>query len=230
MLRGGALPSRPARFDGLLIPGGSGLREPNCLLRISRWLMQNHDRFGRIASICTGVYALAASELCDERQLTTHWRFATDFAMRFPNVTVNADALFLSDGKFHSSGGVAAGLDLALALIEQDYGLRAATHVAQDLVVHLRRTGTQTQFSELLKFQSTAPTRLAEVCAWISGHLGSDLSVASLAQRANLSERQFTRLFLSAFGVSPARYVLRLRLDAARDQLASGATSIEYVA
>jgi transcriptional regulator GlxA family with amidase domain len=229
-LTGDALPEKAPRADLLIVPGGAGLREPQRLARVASWLKANHRQFNRVATVCTGAFALAESGLLDGRQVTTHWRFARDLTARYPRVQVNADALFLSDGKYHSSGGIAASVDLALALIEIDHGARVATSVARELVVFLRRTGAQAQFSEPLKLQAVASDRLSGVCTWAANNLDADLSVTTLAKRAGLSERQFSRLFAASFGASPGHYVTRLRLDAARAALGQPRATIEHVA
>jgi transcriptional regulator GlxA family with amidase domain len=217
----GPAPAR-TRGDLLLVPGGVGVREPQTLGRLAAWLRRNHSGFTRIAAVCTGAYALAESGLVDSRTIATHWAHARDLQRRYPRVRVDADALFLKDGRFYSSGGVTAGIDLALELIEADCGARAAMDVARELVVFLRRTGAQAQFSEPLKLQAAAPGRLKDVCSWAASHLSGDLSVEGLARRAGLSTRQFSRLFREAFGAAPASYVKTLRLDAARTLLAQG--------
>lgn len=229
-LAGDTLTGTAPRADVLIVPGGGGLREPQRLTRVARWLKANHRRFRRIASVCTGAYALAESGLLDGRRVTTHWRFARDLAARYPRVQVEPDALFLNDGKYFSSGGIAAGVDLALSLIELDHGARVATAAARELVVFLRRTGAQAQFSEPLKLQVAASDRLAGVCSWAANNLAGDLSVAALAKRAGLSERQFSRLFASSLGSSPAHYITRLRLDAARTALSQPRATVEQVA
>lgn len=229
-LAGDALPAKAPRADLLIVPGGAGLREPKRLARVARWLKANHRQFRRIASVCTGAFALAESGLLDGRQATTHWRFARELAARYPRVQVNPDALFLNDGKYFSSGGIAAGVDLALALVELDHGARAATTAARELVVFLRRTGAQAQFSEPLKLQVGASDRLSGVCTWAASNLAADLSVTALAKRTGLSERQFSRLFAASFGSSPAHYIARLRLDAARAALSQPRATVEQVA
>lgn len=213
-----------ARADLLILPGGAGVREPRTLKRLAEWLARNQAGFVRIAAICTGAYALAESGLADGRTITTHWAHASDLRRRYPAVTVNSDALFLKDGRFYSSGGVTSGIDLALDLIEADCGARAAMGAARELVVFLRRTGSQAQFSEPLKMQVSASGGIANACRWAANNLSADLSVEALAARAGLSSRQFSRRFRSAFGNSPAAYIEALRLDAARASLAQGAS------
>jgi transcriptional regulator GlxA family with amidase domain len=219
-----------APADLLIVPGGRGVRAPEVLPRLGAWLRGHHDRFARIASVCTGAYVLAESGLADGRTLTTHWAHAAALARRYPKVKVTADSLFLADGPFHSSGGVTAGIDLALDLIQADCGPHAAMAAARELVVFLRRTGTQAQFSAPLQLQAPAAGDLDEVCLWAANNLGADLSVETLAERANLSVRQFTRRFTTAFGTPPARYLRSLRLDAARTALLERGGRLERIA
>jgi transcriptional regulator GlxA family with amidase domain len=219
-----------APADILIVPGGRGIREPGTLRQIGEWLRRNHGRFRRVAAVCTGAYALAESGLADGRRVTTHWAHAQDLRRRYPRVKIEESALFLADGKFYSAGGVTSGIDLALDLIEQDCGSRAAMQAARELVVFLRRTGSQSQFSAPLQMQASAPDDLREVCAWAANHLDGDLSVENLASRAHLSARQFSRRFRSAFDTSPARYVQSLRLDAARAALSNPGANLDRVA
>ncbi len=215
------VPKRP-RGDVLILPGGAGVREERTLQALAGWLREHGRRFERVASVCTGAYALAESGLIDGRSVTTHWAFAADLRKRYPRVRVRPDALFLSDGRYYSSGGVTSGIDLALDLIERDLGVSMAMNVARELVVFLRRTGSQTQFSLPLRMQAQAAGRLGDVCRWAASHLDEDLSVESLATRAGLSARQFSRRFSAAFGAPPAAYIKRLRLDAGRTLLGEG--------
>lgn len=219
----GAAPKR-AHGDLLIVPGGAGVREPETLERLAAWLKHNHAGFKRVAAVCTGAYALAESGLVEGRTIATHWAHARDLQRRYPSVRVDADALFRKDGRFYSSGGVTAGIDLALELIEADFGAQAAMKAARELVVFLRRTGAQAQYSEPLKMQATAAGRLKDVCRWAAANLAADLSVEALAARAGLSARQFSRRFQEAFGQAPAGYIKTMRLDAARTLLAQGAS------
>lgn len=208
--------------DTLIIPGGRGIRNPNTLSELSSWLLEHAHRFERIASVCTGVYALAEAGLLEDRVVTTHWAFSDLFQKRYPNIRMKSDALFVRDGKFYSSGGIAAGIDLALEMIDADNGSEVAMKVARELVVFLRRTGSQEQFSEPLKVQSRQVDRLDGLGQWITNNLHADLSVEALAQRCQLSARQLTRRFSIEFGCPPAKYVKQLRLDAARSLLVKG--------
>jgi len=218
------------QVDTLLIPGGRGMRDPSTGAKLAGWISKRVDRIRRVASICTGVYGLAPTGLLDGRRVTTHWKFATDLAARYPALKVDAKPLYIREDKFYTSAGVTAGIDLSLALIEEDFGPQIALAVARDLVVYMKRPGGQEQFSEPLKFQMASTSRFADLPAWISGHLDQDLSVEALAQRINLCPRQFTRRFKTEFKSSPAAFVQRLRLDEARNRLASADSSVENVA
>src|SRR5262249_24772298 len=182
-------------LDTLIIPGGVGLRRPDTLKKVSDWLRRRANKIRRIATVCTGTYGLAASGLLDGQRVTTHWRHARDLARRFPELHVDPNALYLKSGKFYTCAGITAGIDLSLALIEEDFGPRVALSVARELVVYLKRPGGQEQFSEPLQFQTQSRDRFADLAAWIKGHLREDLSAEALAERANLSARHFTRRF-----------------------------------
>ncbi len=217
-------------LDTIVIPGGRGLRDPAICAPITAWLEANAGRVRRVVSVCTGIYALAPTGLLDGRRATTHWRFAADVAARFPRVRLDPDALFLKDGPFYTSGGITAGIDLALALIEEDYGPRVALTVARDMVMYLKRPGGQRQFSEPLRFQSSASDRFADLSAWMTGHLDENLSVETLAARMNLSPRHFSRLFVESFGHTPAAAVQDLKLDEARRRLTLAGATVDAVA
>ena len=217
-------------LDTLLISGGRGLREPKINFPVTEWIREHASRIRRVASVCTGIYALANTGLLDGMRATTHWKFARDVARRFPRVQVDANALFIKNGRFYTAAGVTAGVDLALALIEEDHGCELALAVARELVMYLKRPGGQEQYSEPLQFQMLSADRLADLGPWIIGHLHQDLSVQKLAERACLSPRQFTRRFKQAFGLGPGEFVENLRLDEARRRLAASSSTIEGVA
>jgi transcriptional regulator GlxA family with amidase domain len=217
-------------LDTLIIPGGPGLREPETNARVSAWVRNRASRIRRIATVCTGTYGLAATGLLDGRRVTTHWRYARDLAARFPKVNVDPNALYLKDGNFYTSAGLTAGIDLSLALIEEDFGSRAALAVARELVVYLKRPGGQEQYSEPLKFQTSSNDAFSELIGWMIGHLHHDLSVETLAAKACLGPRQFSRRFKNGFGTTPAAFVENLRLDEARQRLTMPNQNIESVA
>jgi transcriptional regulator GlxA family with amidase domain len=221
---------RALALDTLIIPGGRGLRNPDTQRQAADWIRSRAHSFRRIASVCTGVYALAAAGLLNGRQVTTHWRHAREVADRFPKLIVDPNALYLKDGKFYTCAGVTSGIDLSLALIEEDFGSRVALAVARELVVYLKRPGGQEQFSEPLQFQTESTNPFTDLAPWILGHLHQNLSVESLAERACLSPRHFSRRFKDVFGCTPATFVEDLRLGEARERLAAPTLSIERVA
>ena len=175
------------------------------------------------------MYGLAASG-CSTDAVSTHWRFARDLAQRFPALKVDAGPLFVKDGAFYTSAGITAGIDLSLALIEEDFGPSVALSVARELVVYLKRPGGQAQYSEPLQFQTQSADRMADIASWIVANLHKDLSVETLATRARLCPRQFTRRFKQAFGTTPAAFIESTRIDEARRRLAGYHGSVERVA
>lgn len=217
-------------LDTLIVPGGPGLRRPDTNAQVSAWIGTRASRIRRIATVCTGTYGLAPTGLLDGRRVTTHWRHARDLAARFPNLQVDPDALYLKDGNFYTSAGLTAGIDLSLALIEEDFGSRVALSVARELVVYLKRPGGQEQYSEPLRFQTRSTDPLANLVTWMMGHLNQALSVETLAARACLGARHFSRRFKDAFGTTPAAFVEELRLGAARQRLTMPNQNIKSVA
>jgi transcriptional regulator GlxA family with amidase domain len=217
-------------LDTLIIPGGAGLRESGMADRAARWIEARAPHIRRIASVCTGIYALAPTGLLDGRVVSTHWAHAADVQRRFPKLRVDPDAIYRKDGSFYTSAGITAGIDLALALLEEDLGPEAALAVAREMVVYLKRAGGQNQFSEPLRFQFESTDRFAGLATWIPTHLRSDLSVEALAGRACLSVRQFSRAFKDRFGATPAAFVEQARLNEACRRLAAKRTNIETVA
>lgn len=218
------------RVDTLLLPGGEGLRRAGVGAAVADAVRRRVPRTRRIVSICTGIYGLAPAGLLDGRRATTHWRHAADVARRFPAIRLEPDALFIKDGAYYTSAGVTAAIDLALALIEEDCGTKTALAVARELVVYVKRSGGQAQYSEPLRFQSRADDRFAGLAAWMASHLADDLAVEVLAARVRLSPRQFSRRFGQLFGQSPAQLVESLRLDAARERLTGSRAAIDAIA
>ncbi len=217
-------------LDTLLIPGGSGMRTSGDAQKLANWIGQHQNHIRRIASVCTGIYGVAPTGLLNGRKVTTHWKYAADLAERYPKLHVDANALHLRDGKFYTSAGITAGIDLALALIEEDFGAQVALSVARELVIYLKRSGGQEQYSEPLKFQVESSSRFAELATWMLGHLDKDLSVEALAKRINLCPRQFNRRFKEEFRSTPAAFVQRLRLDEARTRLSNSGSTVESIA
>ena len=217
-------------FDTIVTPGGPGLREPATNAIVSGWLKAQASRTRRMVSVCTGVYGLASAGLLDGRRAATHWRWAADARSRFPQVNVDADVLYIEDPPFFTSAGVTAGIDLALALIEQDCGSSLALAVARELVIYLKRPGGQSQYSEPLRFQASAIDRFSDLAAWLPGHLKERLTVEEMAARVNMSPRHFARTFTADFGATPGCYVEILRLEAARERLAAPGQTVDSIA
>jgi transcriptional regulator GlxA family with amidase domain len=224
------LPQPPPAHDTLLVAGGRGTREAVGDAALVAWVADASSRAARTASVCTGAYLLAAAGLLDGRRATTHWRYCEALARRYEKVNVDPDPVFVRDGPVWTSAGVTAGIDLALALVEEDLGADVALAAARDLVVFLKRPGGQSQFSSMLSAQQAARPALRELQSWIAGHLGEDLSVPALAQRAHMSERSFARAFAREVGQTPAAYVEALRVEHARVLLEGGAPSLDGVA
>jgi transcriptional regulator GlxA family with amidase domain len=217
-------------LDTLLVPGGCGLRRPRTMQTVSRWLGRQAPRLRRIASVCTGAYALAEAGLLDGCRVTTHWRHIAALAARYPRLSVEADAIFLRAGKMYTSAGISAGIDLALALVAEDEGTALSLEIARELVVHVKRDGNQTQRSAPLALQIQAGDRLGDLAAWMLHNLDGDLSVDQLARRCHLSPRQLNRRFHETFGQAPAQYIEQLRISEACAHLGNGRASIARVA
>jgi transcriptional regulator GlxA family with amidase domain len=222
-----AEPLADGPFDTVVVSGGDGTRALPQLAEIVRWLKRTAIR--RPASVCSGAYVLAEAGLLDGRRATTHWGRTDDFARRYPKVKLEADRIFIRDGDVWTSAGITAGIDLALALVEDDLGGEVARRTAQQLVVHQRRPGGQSQFSALLDLGGRNG-RFAELMDWMRDHLAEPLSVERLAERAAMSPRNFARAFTAETGTTPARAVERLRLEAARTAVETGHAPIDRVA
>ena len=214
-------------LDTLLIGAAPSIDPPTPSLLAA--LREAASTARRIGSICVGAFTLAETGLLDGRRATTHWMYAADLQARFPGVTVEADRIFIEDGSIWTSAGMTAGIDLALGMVEKDFGRDAARATARTMVLHHRRTGGQSQHSTFLELNPTSD-RVQKVLAYASQHLGDNLSVEVLAEVAKLSPRQFSRLFRSETGQPPARAVERLRVEAARVLLEQGRLPIETIA
>lgn len=217
-----------SRIDTLVIPAAAGMDVADASL--VRPLRRLARRARRIASVCGGAFLLAAAGLLDGRRATTHWAGCAELATRYPRIQVEPDAIYVKDGSIYTSAGVTAGIDLALALVEEDLGRQQALEIARYLVMFIRRPGGQTQFSAALATQLTEREPLRELLAWAAAHPGADLSVEGLAARVHMSPRNFARVFARELGQTPARFVERLRVDAARDRLEETAHDLERIA
>lgn len=217
------------RIDTLVVAGGEGARE-GADPKLVEWLGGACRRAGRVASVCTGAFLLAQAGVLEGLRATTHWAHCAELARRFPGVEVDPDPIFVRQGRVVTSAGVSAGVDLSLALVEEDLGRRVALAVARHLVVFLRRPGGQAQFSAPLAAQWAQRPAVREVQHWIVGNPAADLSVEALADRVGLSVRQFARVFAREVGCTPGRYVERVRVEAARRWLEDSDLGVEAVA
>jgi transcriptional regulator GlxA family with amidase domain len=211
-----------AELDTLIVIGGEGARERAHDKALQKLLRHLAPRTTRLVSVCTGAFILAAAGLVEGRRVTTHWRYCAELARRHPGVTVDPEPIYIRDGALWTSAGVTAGMDLMLALVEDDHGHELALAVARELVLFLRRPGDQKQFSAVLAAQSRGSSRLGSVMDWMAENLHRPLSVEALADHACLSPRQFARVFREEAGVTPARFLEQLRVEAARRRLESG--------
>jgi transcriptional regulator GlxA family with amidase domain len=217
-------------IDTILIAGGRGAHDACNNEPLLAALLGVAPHVRRIGSVCTGAFVLAAAGLLDGRRATTHWEAASDLAARYPRVDVEADAIFLKDGSVYTSAGVTAGIDLALALVEEDHGRELALAVARTLVVFARRPGGQTQFSAQLAAQFASEEGIRAVQRWMIDNPQSDLSIHACARRAGMSPRNFARVFSREVGVTPASWVEGMRVERARALLVETERSIEEVA
>lgn len=216
--------------DTLIVTGVDGpdaaRRDPKLL----RWLARMAPRTRRVVGLCTGAFVLAEAGLLEGRSATTHWAFCEELASRFPTVKVQPDPIFVRDGGIYTSAGATAGLDLVLALVEEDLGRRVALAVARWMVIFLKRPGGQAQFSVQLSTQMADREPLRDMQAWVLDHPGADLAVETLARRVNMSPRNFFRVFVREVGMTPGRFVERVRVEAARRLLEETSRGVPDVA
>lgn len=223
------LPGAGERCDTLIVAGGRGVRAASGDARLTSWIRRRAATSRRVASVCTGAFLLAAAGLLNERRVATHWAHCDELAARYPALHIERDPIFINDGPIWTSAGVTAGIDLSLALVEQDLGRAVALDVARHLVVSLKRPGGQAQFSMTLSLQREED-RFGDLHAWIAEHLSADLSVTRLAARLKMSERSFMRRYRTATGKTPAQAVAQLRIEAASRLLVETTLSVKRIA
>lgn len=224
-----SLASIRTRFDTLLVPGGP-YEAVTCTGPVEDQVRRLADRARRVSSVCSGTFVLAQAGLLEGRRVTTHWSAGAALAQRHPGCSVEDDRIYVRDGNLWTSAGVTAGIDLALAMVEDDYGPKLALEVARWLVVYLRRPGGQDQFSAPLAAQAAEREPIRELIAWMGENLRADLSVPKLARRALMSERTFARVFATETGSTPAAMIGRLRVEAARRALETTDLPVKQVA
>ena len=219
----------PFELDTLIVAGAPGVDNPASRPCVD-WLRQATGGIRRVGGICTGVFLLAEAGLLDGCRAVTHWAFCDELARRYPLIQVEADPIFLRDGRFYTTAGMTAGMDLALALVQDDLGRDVALAAARLMVLFLKRPGGQSQFSAHLAAQFDGDGPIGELQRWILDHLSSDLTIEALAQRVHMSPRNFVRNFEREAGAPPGVFVERARLDAARRALEDGEDQIETIA
>jgi transcriptional regulator GlxA family with amidase domain len=221
---------RPAgAITTLIVAGGWGVRSAAGCKKTLNFVRAMQKRGVRIASVCSGAYILAEAGILDGRRATTHWQRTRDFLVRYPKVKLEPDRIFVRDGNVWSSAGISAGIDLALAMVAEDFGDEVARKTAQQLVLHERRAGGQSQFSSLLELKAPQG-RFAPLLTWAREHLDAPLTVDDMAEQAGMSSRHFTRAFIAETGATPSKAVERLRIEAARQRVQSSSEAIELVA
>jgi transcriptional regulator GlxA family with amidase domain len=227
MLARGLKPS--GAITTLIVAGGEGVRAAATCERTLTFVRTIAKRGIRVASVCSGAYVLAEAGLLDGRRATTHWQRTRHFLSAYPKVKLEADRIFVRDGNIWSSAGITAGIDLALAMVEEDFGDEVAQKAARQLVLYHRRSGGQSQFSSLLELKAPAG-RFAPLLAWAREHLDAPLTVEDMAEQAGMSSRHFTRTFIAETGTTPSKAVERLRIEVARQRVQSSSEAIERVA
>ena len=218
------------KIDTVLVVGGENVEEDAVGSRAVQWVREVAARTRRVGSVCTGAFLLARAGLLDGRKATTHWNWCERLARQYPQVKVVPDPIFVRDGNLYTSAGITAGMDLALALVEEDYGPRLALEVARHLVLYLRRSGGQSQFSAALTMQLSDREPLRELQSWMRENLDAPMDVETLARRVSMSQRNFARVFRKETRLTPAKYVERLRVDTARRRLEESRQSLKRIA
>jgi transcriptional regulator GlxA family with amidase domain len=216
--------------DTLLVAGGEWPPDKRHSPDFLKWLRDRGRTVRRLGSVCTGALVLADADLLNGRPATTHWNWCNELVQKHPLVKVDPDQIYVRDENVYTSAGVTAGIDLALALVEEDLGSALALQVARMMVVFLRRSGGQSQFSATLAAQACEKQPLRDLLAWMADNLRRDLSIGSLAQRAAMSRRNFARVFKQQVGETPAQHIESLRLEASRRQLETSSLSLEQIA
>jgi transcriptional regulator GlxA family with amidase domain len=217
------------KVDTLLIPGGSGPMQ-RVPVEVIHWVQSMARKVRRLGSICTGAYLLAEAGLLNGKRTATHWKYSAQLESRYPEVKVDPSPIFIKDGDIYTSAGVTAGMDLALAMVEEDLGSSVALAAAKDLVLFLRRPGGQAQFSVALCAQDGEPSRFDAFHTWLIDNLGKPLSVEQMASHMAMSPRNFARVFAQEMGVTPARFLEQVRVEDGRRRLELSHESLAAVA
>ena len=218
------------QIDTLVIAGGPGANHGQLDVNYLRWIKESASRSRRVAAICTGAFVLAAAGLLDGKRAVTHWDYCDQLSRQYPSILVESDPIYLRDGSIYTSAGITAGIDLALALVEEDHGHRAALQIARMLVMFLVRPGGQSQYSHMLSRQAITSHPLRELRVWMIENLREDLGVEKLAERMSMSSRHFTRVCVRETRMIPGQFVDRLRVEAAQQMIDSSEMGLKEIA
>ena len=224
----GGLDSINYEVDTILIAGRGSLNAITGQPLI-RWLKNHSPEIRRVGSICAGAFVLAEAGLLDGRRAVTHWQVCDELARKFPKIKVERDPIYIKEGNVYTSAGISTGMDLALAMVEEDFGRDVAVMVARVLVLYLKRPGNQSQFSNILMHQTVDYEPIQMIQNWIIDHLDEELTVEMLAEKASMSQRNFARVFLKETGITPAKYVEKVRLETARRRLEETRLTIDEI-
>lgn len=217
-------------IDTLVIAGGPGAETGSYDEKFVAWIREAAERSRRVASICTGAFLLGAAGLLDDKEVVTHWRFCDQLTREFPKAKVRSEPIYLKDGNIYTSAGITAGIDLSLALVEEDHGHETALNIARFLVMFLVRPGGQSQFSHMLSHQAVTSKPLRELQVWMLENLRENLTVERLAERIGMSPRHFTRVCLRETKMNPGRFVDRMRVEAAQQMIDSSNMGLKEIA
>lgn len=215
----GGIKSINYQVDTVLVSGIPNAPENMVSKETLNWLREHSNTIRRVGSICAGAFILAEAGILNGKRATTHWRVCDKLARYYPKVKVESDPIFVKDGNVYTSAGISTGMDLSLAMVEEDYGRDIALSVARQLVLYLKRPGNQSQFSIILTHQKVDYQPIREIQDWIIEHLDEELTVEILAEKSSMSPRNFARVFLRESGITPAKYIEKLRLETARRRL-----------
>jgi len=220
------------KIDTLFIPGVPNYIQDKYTLdkKAIQWINAQSKTVRRICSVCTGTFFLAEAGILTDKRVTTHWDMCDKLAKDYPETKVENDPIFVTDGNIYTSAGISAGMDLALALIEEDYGRNLALAVAKQMVLYLKRPGNQSQYSSVLIHQNTDYRPIQEIGGWIMEHLKDSLTVETLAEKASMSPRNFARVFVKETGITPARYIDKLRIETACRYLTETQLTLKEIA
>lgn len=217
-------------IDTLLVAGADSIEIGQISEEVLQWLRVIATKTRRVGSVCTGALMLAQAGLLNEKRATTHWKYCGQLSSQYPRVSVSPDPIFVRDGNVFTSAGVTTGMDLSLALVEEDHGSRLALEIARDFVLYLRRPGGQAQFSAALSMQATDRQPFRDLVTWVLDNMHAELTVPMLADQVSMSARNFARVFTREMRTTPAIFVERLRVDAARRRLEESSHSLKTIA